>query len=87
MTAYRVVCWYPNIKREDRNSRNMSDGAIFSHEDDAIAFASRIVKQGGAISSIKTIENATHWFDSLEEYDRAGSMTADELHAIGQRGR
>ncbi len=90
MTAYQVICWSSIIKAENRNSRNMSDGAIFGGPRGVIEankFAKGIIGSGGGFHSIKKIENATHWFESVEEYNRAGLMSFDELNAIANRGK
>jgi len=87
MTAYQVIYWSSIIKPGERNNSNLSDGAIFRHEADAEAFALAMAHKGGKILRVQEIENASHWFESLEEFGRASTMTADELHAIGQRGK
>ena len=87
MTTYQVICWFANIRPEDRNSTTLSDGAIFSTEDAAREFANRVVRQGGKISYVRVRENGTAWWESVAEYDRAGLMTSGELEAIGRRGR
>ncbi len=90
MTAYQVIFWSWIIKADNRNSRNMSDGAIFGGpkgEREANKYAKGVIGSGGGFHSIKTIENATHWFESVEEYNRAGLMSFDELNAIANRGK
>ncbi len=86
MTTYQVICWFKNIKPEDRNSRNLSDGAVFSDEGEAIKFARGVIGSGGELlGDIRVHENGRAWFDSVEEYNRAGLMTSAELNAIGKR--
>lgn len=85
--AYRVIVWHGNISPEHRDNTTLSDGAQFRHLNDAEEYIRRVVGGGGKLMRIQAIENPTFWFESLDEYDRMGSMTADEIHAIGQRGR
>lgn len=85
MTVYQVICWFKNIKPSERSSNNLSGGAVFSSEEAAAEFTRRVRWQGGEVLDIRRIENGHGWFESLEEYDRAGLMTSGELHAIGQR--
>lgn len=87
MTAYQVIYWAGTIKPHARNMSNLNDGAIFQHADDAEKLARRVVFQNGSVFAIREIPNASHWWESLEEYDLAGLMSADELAAIGRRGK
>lgn len=85
MKAFRVVCWMPNIKPEDRNNRNMSDGAQFRQKSDAIKWSQSITIRGGLIQSIQTIENSTFGYRSIEEYENLGRMTLQQLEEIKTR--
>ena len=87
MKVYDVTVWYPIINPEDRNSRNMSGPTRFFREQDATKYIRRTVGQGGALASYNEWEcevSVSGWI-SLEEFDRAGKMTADELHALRHR--
>ena len=84
--AYRVIYWSGRIKAEDRNMRTLSDGAQFLHLADAVAFAFRIKNAGGKILRVETVQRPTFWYESLEEYDRTSTMTADEIRDIRLRG-
>lgn len=85
--AYRCIVWHGNIQPEFRNSTTLSDGAIFSAAEDASAFCRRVAGEGGKVHSVRMIKNPTHWYDSLAEYDRLGSMTAAELAELQAKWR
>jgi len=38
---YQVIGWYPNIRPEARNSRNISDGAYLSSREEAEKYVKR----------------------------------------------
>jgi len=77
----RVSVWHGGIKPKDRNSRTISDGAIFNHEEDARKFQMRVLLNGGAIAALNEFEG-NHGYESLEEFDSIGRMSSDELRVL-----
>jgi len=85
MKSIEIWCWGGIIKPEDRSSSNMCGPTRFFHKRDAQAYVDRLLAKGGELHSVRVCENATHGFLSIEEYDRLGKMTADELNKLRHR--
>lgn len=80
--GWRVVVWYGNIKPEDRGSTTMSDGAMFVREEDVRTFCRRTEAEGGKIVSVTEHKRPGFWYETLEEFDRLGAMSLQELEAL-----
>ncbi len=83
--AYRVIVWHGNIKPEDRNSRNLSDGATFRNKSDVERYVRGVTGKGGMLCGIREIENPGFWYESLEEFDRTARMSVAELESLHLR--
>lgn len=84
---YQVVYWPGSIPAEKRNQGNLCDGAIFQALHHAADLKRRVERAGGKVGEVIELPpGGTYWL-SVEEYLTAGTLTADQLHDIGQRGR
>ena len=85
MKAIRVSVWHGAIKPEDRNSRNLGDGAVFFSRKAAMQYQQEILSGGGEIAALNVIENPTVAYTSLEEWKAVHRMPLDELLAMKYR--
>ena len=86
MTGYQLVYWPGLIRPEDRDNRTLNAGAVFLSPNEAMLLRRHVLANGGQIRGFYKVENPTTWWASMSEYLNAGLLTADALHAIGQRG-
>jgi hypothetical protein len=85
MKAIRVSVWHGTIKPEDRNSRNLGDGALFFSRKAVMQYQQEVIFGGGEIASLSVIENPTVAYTSLEEWKAVGKMSLAELLALKNR--
>ena len=84
---YQITMWHGLIKPENRNSRNTSGPTSFNEIEDAVKYWRRVRAGGGQlVGEVKEVKGR-HGFQSLEEFDSMGRMTADELSLLGQEMR
>ena len=86
MKAYRFSFWPGSLRPKHPDQSTICDGGIFRIVNEAVRLRRHVLATGGQLcGGLEQIDNASTWWESLEEYLGAGTLTTDELHVIGQR--
>lgn len=77
--AFRVVVCYGSFAPDNPGPASMSDRAVFANPADVIAYRMQVESAGGKVVSVHKIIAPQFWYESLDQFNRLGTMTAAEL--------